>query len=363
MDPVTHTLVGASLSSTSLGRKTRLAAPACIVGANLPDLDVFSYFVGGDVAIGFRRGWTHGALALVVLPALLAAVLWLWSRVLAPGEHSPPLATRWLVAICYLAVLTHPCLDWLNTYGLRWMMPCKNTWFYGDSTFIVDPWLWLILGCCWLLGKRANWIRSVGWLLPMGLLLFSLRRSAPQYLPLLASVFLLALLAFFWRPPESLAVRQRVAATGLVAASIYIALLLSIHAATVSRVGKELDRLSLQPVNEMMVGPTPTNPLVWDVVVGLGNEYRFGRFRWTSSNKLDLADTSLPAARPAPIWSEIESSGQLEGYLSWVRFPWYEIEETESHRLVHIMDARYRRSRTEGFGGATVRLPKPTSGR
>ena len=48
MDPVTHSLVGATLSATSLGQKTRLAAPALIVGANLPDLDIFSYFKGNN---------------------------------------------------------------------------------------------------------------------------------------------------------------------------------------------------------------------------------------------------------------------------------------------------------------------------
>jgi inner membrane protein len=357
MDPLTHTLVGASLSSTSLGRKTRLAVPAFIVGANLPDLDVFSYFTGGDVAIGFRRGWTHGALALVVLPALLAAVLWLWSLVRSPDEHSPPLAKGWLVAICYVAVLTHPCLDWLNTYGMRWMMPFSNTWFYGDATFIVDPWLWLILGSFWLLGKKATWVWALAWLLLASFLLFSIRDSAPQFIPLLATVFLLVLVAFLWRPPVDPAARQRFAATGLVAASIYIALLLSIHAVTVNRVTNELDRLGLQPVTEMMVGPTPTNPLLWDVVVGLEDHYRYGRFSWIDGKTLTLTDRALPAARPTSLWSEIEASGQLKGYLSWIRFPWYEIEESESHRLVHIMDARYRRRRTQGFGGATFTLP------
>jgi inner membrane protein len=148
MDPVTHTLVGASLAATRLGARTRYAAPALVIGANLPDVDVLSYFAGGDFALGFRRGWTHGVLALVVLPALLALVFLLWERLRRDrGGANRPLAVGWLFGLCYLATLTHPVLDWLNTYGMRWWMPFSDKWYYGDSVFIMDPWLWLILPC------------------------------------------------------------------------------------------------------------------------------------------------------------------------------------------------------------------------
>ena len=51
MDPLTHTLVGATLTRTRLGRTTPLAAAALIVGANLPDVDILSFF-GGRELIG-----------------------------------------------------------------------------------------------------------------------------------------------------------------------------------------------------------------------------------------------------------------------------------------------------------------------
>ena len=66
MDPLTHTLLGANLASTRLRDTTRLAAAALVIGANLPDVDSILYFIGhDDLALGFRRGWTHG----VRLPA------------------------------------------------------------------------------------------------------------------------------------------------------------------------------------------------------------------------------------------------------------------------------------------------------
>ena len=108
MDPLTHTLVGASLAATQLGRKTRLAAPALVIGANLPDIDVLSYFHGEDFALGFRRGWTHGVLALVVLPALLAGLLMLWDRWRGQRDLDRPFSPRWLLTLCYLACPSTP---------------------------------------------------------------------------------------------------------------------------------------------------------------------------------------------------------------------------------------------------------------
>ena len=75
MDPVCHTLVGAVLGSTGLERKTRFGRVTLILGANLPDVDVISYGWGETVALGFRRGVTHGIPALLILPVLLAGAM------------------------------------------------------------------------------------------------------------------------------------------------------------------------------------------------------------------------------------------------------------------------------------------------
>ena len=80
IDPVCHTLVGAALARSGLGRRTALGATALVVGANLPDLDVLAYFDGPAADLEWRRGWTHGVLALVVLPFVLTALLLLLRR-------------------------------------------------------------------------------------------------------------------------------------------------------------------------------------------------------------------------------------------------------------------------------------------
>ena len=81
MDNICHTLVGAALAQTGLKHRTRYGTATLLVGANLPDVDILSYaFGGGLAALSFRRGWTHGVLALVVLPLVLTGLVLLWNR-------------------------------------------------------------------------------------------------------------------------------------------------------------------------------------------------------------------------------------------------------------------------------------------
>lgn len=75
MDNLTHSLFGAMLAETGLKRTTPLATATLIIGANLPDIDGLATFGGSDFALYFRRGWTHGVLAMAVLPALLAGAM------------------------------------------------------------------------------------------------------------------------------------------------------------------------------------------------------------------------------------------------------------------------------------------------
>ena len=355
MDPLTHTLVGASLAATQLGKKTRLAAPALIVGANLPDLDVLSYFRGGDFALGFRRGWTHGLPALVVLPIVLSLLLWLWGRWRGPDDSQSPLDLGWLLGLSFLACLTHPFLDWLNTYGMRWLMPLRDTWFYGDSVFIMDPYLWLILGLGWALGRRPSWTSGSAATLMAGLVIWLVGSRAPAYLPVVGAVFALLLLGFLWRPRKPATVAPRAAILGLVVGALYIGSLIAVHWRTLSAAQVELESRGIVRIEEMLVGPTPANPLAWDVLVSTDGAYQWGRYDWRHRS-LGMSKARLPGAREAPIWPEILASGQAQGFLHWVRFPWFQVETTESGRRVYLMDGRYVRARASGFGAAVIEL-------
>ncbi len=86
-------------------------------------------------------------LAQALLPIALTGVLLAWDRWRPRHDHRGARASvRPLIAIGYLGVLSHVLLDYLNNYGVRLLMPFSPRWFYGDTLFIVDVWLWLILG-------------------------------------------------------------------------------------------------------------------------------------------------------------------------------------------------------------------------
>ena len=41
----------------------------------------------------------------------------------------------------------------MNTYGVRLLEPLSHRWFYGDTLFIVDPWIWIAL----IIGLELSW--------------------------------------------------------------------------------------------------------------------------------------------------------------------------------------------------------------
>lgn len=357
MDPLTHTLVGASLAATGLRERTRAAVPALIVGANLPDIDVLAYAAGADAALGFRRGWTHGVAALVVLPGLLAAGLWLWNRRRRSDPAARPLSIPWLWGLCSLAAASHPFLDWLNTYGMRWWMPFRDTWYYGDAVFIMDPWLWLVLGTGWLVGREPTRALTVTWGVLTATLLLIAAGRLPAYVPLVVAIAVVLLAALLWRPGNPVRVARRCAASALVLASLYVAAMITLHRFTEDRVRAALEDRAIAPIEELMVGPAPANPLVWDLVARQGDRYRYGRFTWGPTGSLVLSGATLTSAQSTALWTEILDSGRARGFLRWVRFPWLELETRADGRLVFLMDARYARQRTLGFGGTTITLP------
>jgi inner membrane protein len=169
MDNLTHGLVGAVLGQAGLKRVSGLAMPALLIGANLPDVDVGCFFwLEGTGHLAFRRGITHGPPALVLLPLVLAGLLWGFDRWQEQRGTRPagrlPVRFGWLYALAFIACLTHPALDWLNVYGIRLLEPFSSQWFYGDTLFIIDLWLWaLLIASLWRSGRREKaggaWMR------------------------------------------------------------------------------------------------------------------------------------------------------------------------------------------------------------
>jgi len=160
MDNLTHSLVGWALAETGLKRRTRKGLAACVLAANMPDIDVF-FGWSPWAPLAMHRGFTHGLVGGVLLmPPLLAALLWLLDRwQLARGaafKSGLPMRFGWLLALCWLGALTHPLLDLQNVYAIQLLSPASPRWFHTDGLFIVSPWLLAMLGAGLWLARRPG---------------------------------------------------------------------------------------------------------------------------------------------------------------------------------------------------------------
>ena len=151
MDNLTHSLVGALMGRMGLKRLSPRAMPALIISANLPDIDSFIAPLWGQPSLAAHRGFTHGVGGLVTMPFLAFAIIFVLER-LRVGKDGP-LKLGGLLLACFLGTLSHPLLDFLNTYGTRLAEPISHRWFYGDTLFIMDPWIWVML----ILGLELSW--------------------------------------------------------------------------------------------------------------------------------------------------------------------------------------------------------------
>jgi inner membrane protein len=285
------------------------------VGANLPDVDVLAYFVGSQADLAWRRGWTHGVLALVVLPLLLTGLLLLLDRArqLLGRPRARGLIPLQVLLLSSIAILSHPILDTLNTYGMRWLMPFSGTWFYGDALFIVDPWVWLALGAGVAIspgrgmGKAQEWSRPA--LIALGLV------------GLYTAMMLL---------------------TGWVARSITI---------------RELTKLSGKDVESVMAAPAPVNPFVRRFVAEQNGEYRVGTFRWLARPHVQSGDLlTFPRGRPAhPAFELAAATLPAQRFLGWARFPTFAIDSVPAGGyLVRMIDLRYAEEPDAGFGTLSI---------
>jgi inner membrane protein len=317
LDNICHTLAGAAFAEAGLRRATPLATATLLIGANLPDLDGLTYVFGTPVeALAFRRGWTHGVLAMAVLPAALAAAMSGWDRFVRRRRQpqAEPARFRALWALAFLSVLSHPLLDLLNTYGVRLLMPFSGRWFYADALFIVDPWLWaaLALGFAW--SRLQRWRRSAS-------------PEAPARWALGLSFAYVAAMIGSGVAGRSIAAREARAA------------------------GLEIDRL--------MVGPVPWDPMTRMALFESPGGYRFGTLRFLDRPALRLKDEAWPKGDTVPAARAAADTAIGRDFLIWSRFPAFRTEPGGAATRVQLLDARY-----PGPGGSwasvTVEVPTPS---
>ena len=349
MDPVAHTLVGVAMAEAGLKKCSRYATATLLVGANLPDIDAVALLWGSDTALYLRRGWTHGVLAMVLLPLLLAGAIWLWHRWRGYREpDTSPLPVGVILALSYLAVLSHPALDWLNTYGVRLLMPFDGTWFYGDTLFIVDPWVWLLAGAGVVLACSATPTALAFWgiagALASGLIL------ATEIVPLGVKLLWLSGIGAivglrWWRPSPWIS--QTIAQISFAALVAYIGMAYGMARVAEQRVAEQDPK-----PRQVQANPMPGLPQSHRQIVVYEDRYR-----------VVMADgqvLNIPREKPNAIVRRAMESEQVRGFVAWMRFPYWELEETAEGWLVVLKDLRYviPGQRSMGIGRAEVRVAR-----
>jgi inner membrane protein len=306
MDNLTHSLIGAALGQAGLKRRTGLAMPALILAANLPDVDA-PCAVFGVESLSMRRGLSHGPLALVLLPLLLAGLLWGFDRWQTRRGKRPdkrlPVDFKWLLALCYLGTLTHPLFDWFNNYGVRLLEPFSSQWFYGDTLFIIDPWIIAMLGAgLWFSLRRER-----------------ARRDTPQ-LP--AKAALIGVLLFV--------LGNKVISGGVASQA-------KLH----------------DPYPQIAVANVP--PLAfWKREVLWRSDGRYGTYEWNLFGRTTLPSESPTNMSDPRIAEWAKSDTAARAFLFWSRMPIAELHED----LIVLRDQRFMDPRTARQFSVTLRPPK-----
>jgi inner membrane protein len=352
MDPLAHTLFGATLAESGLKRRSRYATATLLIGANLPDIDAVANFWGTDVALHARRGLTHGVVAMVALPLLLAAGVWLWHRWQGSAAHTvdaPRFRPRAIVALAFLGVLSHPALDWLNTYGVRFLMPFDGRWFYGDALFIIDPWFWLLAAAGVVLARSEGARAAAGWLVLAALatwLVITAEVVGPG-VKIGWFVGLAAIGALRWRAPRY-ASREAFSRAALAILALYIGLAFGF-----ARLAENALAPQFAAAREIQANPAPGVPWAHRVVVVEPDTYRIVT--------RDGAVFTLPRREPDAIVKAALAQESIRGFATWMRYPHWSVEERPDRWIVRFQDLRYRGPDipdARGIGFAQAQVPK-----
>ena len=167
MDPITHGLLGATLSKTTLWRRVPHGVGIIgAVGAMAPDLDILIWS-SDDPTVGwlYHRHFTH-SLFFIPLVGLLAALPFLFLKRYAGYRGAVTLAA-------IVGCATHTLLDSLTTYGTQQLWPFADTRVTWDAMPIVDPIYSLILLAGLVYTAKTHKISGVRWGLALALLYVS----------------------------------------------------------------------------------------------------------------------------------------------------------------------------------------------
>ncbi len=371
MDNLTHSLVGLAASKAGLERLSPGATTLCVLAANAPDADIFALVFGGRWAfLHHHRGITHSILGALALAVALPCIFYLADILLARirGQSSRT-KLRGLMIASLVVTATHPILDWTNNYGVRFLLPWNSRWFYGDFVFIVDPFIWLVLGgAAFLLTSKTRkhiivWIVIA--LVPSYLVLVGApgpNRLANEALLRVLWIVVLIVLVTLYRRKIGGRLGARIAIAALATVTIYCAGLAAIHAVAIRQAKTEalsIANSNAEQLVKVAAMPTIANPAEWVCLMDTNRAtYRFNLslIRKRSGTR-DLVRIEKPDESDRAVeQSSRDTRAQI--FLGFARFPVIRVvgEDCVTQTLVQFADLRYTEP-GRGRGAFSLELP------
>ena len=355
MDNLTHSFVGLTLAKAGLERLSPAATAVSILAANAPDSDVVvGLFADRWTLLHHHRGITHSIVGTVCLGLVLPLIVYGLDRLIARQRgRRPTVQLQGLLLVSLIAIATHPFLDWLNNYGVRPLLPFDSRWFYGDLLYIVDPFMWLILGGVSFLLTARTRFQKIFWaglaMLFSGMVAFGPGRGAENANVLIAlwfAIILLLIVLFVINAGHRWG--SRVAAVGLILVATYWVGLSIAHRRAFSIATNQANLIASQHQESMArlaVMPTLANPFQWDSTFETnGATYRFRVSLFENAQNLQrLVRFSKPEGELASAIHQISDDRRLKFFLEFARFPVASLRDPActTETLVQFADLRY----------------------
>lgn len=358
MDNLTHSLVGLAAAKAGLERLSPATTAACIVAANAPDLDFIAAIFGDHwTLLHHHRGITHSIVGILLLALLIPSLFWLGDLVIAGWRRQArTIRFRGLLVASLIVSATHPLMDWTNNYGVRPLLPWSGKWFYGDLVFIVDPFLWIVLGAtAFLLTSRSKWQLGL-WSLAASILSLLVAyagviKGALDH-PLIVMTLWIALLVvvpIIRKSGYAHFAGRRVAFVGFGIVLAYwtgLAVLHSRAQTLASAEGAMLAAGNGETVTRLATMPTLSNPTHWLAVVESDRSlYRFELYLLdrSTSRTHKLVRFAKPDLLQKKVVALAERDRRAQILLEFARFPISRVVEDDclTETLVQFADIRY----------------------
>lgn len=376
MDNLTHSVVGLVAAKAGLERLSPGATAVCVLAANAPDADILTALGGRWFYLQHHRGITHSIAGTLTLALLIPALFYLGDWLIARWRaREMRVRFKGLLLASILMSLSHPLLDWTNNYGVRPLLPWSGQWFYGDLVFIIDPWIWIVVGGTgFLLTAKTKW-RTLAWgalALLLSLLVLSARLESagatyPNALRVIWFGALVLLAVIHW---QHLARRwgSRLAVVALAFVVIYWGALAFAHRSAVSSAGELAARLAAprnESVSRVVAMPTLANPLRWRCLAETDRATYLYELTLGSQDN-NFVSTAKRYEKPqneeAALTARAAQDERAGVLLNFARFPVVRLDgDCLSQAIVQFADLRYTEPGPSGRGNGFAAISIPVA--